>query len=75
VPDLLEKTGKIGSCEPTTSERPTARQTTSSTWRRFSSLNAIDEGAYGFQLRNDANVPARRAMFSLACCATRSSTS
>ena len=28
-------------------------------------LNAIGQGAYGFQLRNDANLPARQAMFSL----------
>jgi hypothetical protein len=28
-------------------------------------LNAISDGAYGFQLRNDANLPARQAMFSL----------
>jgi len=28
-------------------------------------LNAIDDGAYGFQLRNDDNLPARQAMFSL----------
>jgi len=28
-------------------------------------LNAFGEGAYGFQLRNDDNLPARQAMFSL----------
>jgi hypothetical protein len=28
-------------------------------------LNAINEGAFGFQLRNDGNLPARQAMFSL----------
>jgi len=28
-------------------------------------LNAIGDGAYGFQLRNDDNLPARQAMFSL----------
>src|ERR1700722_16209049 len=28
-------------------------------------LNALGDGAYGFQLRNDANLPARQAMFSL----------
>jgi hypothetical protein len=28
-------------------------------------LNALGEGAYGFQLRNDTNLPARQAMFSL----------
>ena len=28
-------------------------------------LNAFGEGAYGFQLRNDDNLPAREAMFSL----------
>jgi hypothetical protein len=28
-------------------------------------LNAINDGAYGFQLRNDGNLPARQAMFSL----------
>jgi hypothetical protein len=28
-------------------------------------LNAINDGAYGFQLRNDDNLPARQAMFSL----------
>jgi hypothetical protein len=29
------------------------------------SLNAIADGAFGFQLRNDNNLPARQAMFSL----------
>jgi hypothetical protein len=28
-------------------------------------LNAIGEGGYGFQLRNDDNLPSRQAMFSL----------
>jgi hypothetical protein len=28
-------------------------------------LNALSDGALGFQLRNDANLPARQAMFSL----------
>lgn len=28
-------------------------------------LNAIGDGAYGFQLRNDEKLPARQAMFSL----------
>lgn len=28
-------------------------------------LNAIGDGAYGFQLRNDDNLPARQAMFGL----------
>jgi hypothetical protein len=28
-------------------------------------LDAIGDGAYGFQLRNDDNLPARQAMFSL----------
>ncbi len=28
-------------------------------------LNAIADGAFGFQLRNDGNLPARQAMFSL----------
>jgi hypothetical protein len=28
-------------------------------------LNAIGDGAFGFQLRNDNNLPARQAMFSL----------
>ncbi len=28
-------------------------------------LNAIGDGAYGFQLRNEDNLPARQAMFSL----------
>src|ERR1700733_5673541 len=28
-------------------------------------LNAINDGAYGFQLRNDQFLPARQAMFSL----------
>jgi hypothetical protein len=28
-------------------------------------LNAIADGAFGFQLRNDNNLPARQAMFSL----------
>ena len=28
-------------------------------------LNALSDGAFGFQLRNDDNLPARQAMFSL----------
>jgi|SRR5271166_1482627 len=28
-------------------------------------LNSLGDGAYGFQLRNDGNLPARQAMFSL----------
>ena len=28
-------------------------------------LNALGDGAYGFQLRNDEKLPARQAMFSL----------
>ena len=28
-------------------------------------VNSLGEGAYGFQLRNDDNLPARQAMFSL----------
>jgi hypothetical protein len=65
MPDLLEKTGKIIFL------RAHDRGTGYGPPNDFLDveavfiLNSLREGAYGFQLRNDGNLPARQAMFSL----------
>ncbi len=65
MPDLLEKTGKIvflrahdlgGGFGPPNDELDV---------EAVFILNALGDGAYGFQLRNDTNLPARQAMFCL----------
>jgi hypothetical protein len=63
--DLLEKTGKIvflRAHDLGTKYGPPADQLDV---EAVFILNSFGEGAYGFQLRNDDNLPARQAMFSL----------
>ncbi len=63
--NLLEKTGKIvflRAHDLGTAYGPPTDQLDVET---VFILNAIGTGAYGFQLRNDNNLPARQAMFSL----------
>jgi len=63
--NLLEKTGKIvflRAHDPGTKFGPPNDQLDV---EAVFILNAISEGAYGFQLRNDDKLPARQAMFSL----------
>jgi hypothetical protein len=63
--DLLEKTGKIvflRAHDLGTAYGPPNDQLDV---EAVFILNAIGDGAYGFQLRNDDNLPARQAMFSL----------
>jgi hypothetical protein len=65
MPDLLEKTGKIVFLRAhdlgTGYGPPSDRLDVEAVFI----LNSLGEGAYGFQLRNDAHLPARQAMFSL----------
>jgi hypothetical protein len=63
--DLLEKTGKIiflRAHDLGTKYGPPSDQLDV---EAVFILNSLGEGAYGFQLRNDDNLPARQAMFSL----------
>jgi hypothetical protein len=63
--NLLEKTGKIvflRAHDPGTKYGPPNDQLDV---EAVFILNAINDGAYGFQLRSDGNLPARQAMFSL----------
>lgn len=63
--DLLEKTGKIiflRAHDLGTGYGPPSDQLDV---EAVFILNALGDGAYGFQLRNDENLPARQAMFSL----------
>ncbi len=65
MPNLLEKTGKIvflRAHDLGTGYGPPNDQLDV---EAVFILNAIGDGAYGFQLRNDGNLPARQAMFSL----------
>src|ERR1700729_3615127 len=63
--DLLEKTGKIiflRAHDLGTKYGPPSDQLDV---EAVFILNSLGEGAYGFQLRNDDNLPARQAMLSL----------
>ena len=63
--DLLEKTGKIvflRAHDLGTGYGPPSDQLDV---EAVFILNALGDGAYGFQLRSDENLPARQAMFSL----------
>jgi hypothetical protein len=63
--DLLEKTGKIvflRAHDLGTKYGPPSDQLDV---EAVFILNSFGEGAYGFQLRDDDNLPARQAMFSL----------
>src|SRR5690348_12139270 len=65
MPDLLEKTGRIvflRAHDLGTAYGPPNDQLDV---EAVFILNALGDGAYGFQLRNDDNLPARQAMFSL----------
>lgn len=65
MPDLLEKTGKLvflRAHDLGTGYGPPNDQLDV---EAVFILNALGDGAYGFQLRNDDNLPARQAMFSL----------
>jgi hypothetical protein len=65
MPDLLEKSGKIvflRAHDLGTGYGPPSDQLDV---EAVFILNALGDGAYGFQLRNDEKLPARQAMFSL----------
>jgi hypothetical protein len=65
MPDLLEKTGNIvflRAHDLGTGYGPPSDQLDV---EAVFILNALGDGGYGFQLRNDDNLPARQAMFSL----------
>jgi hypothetical protein len=65
MPNLLEKTGKIvflRAHDLGTAYGPPNDQLDV---EAVFILHALGDGAYGFQLRNDNNLPARQAMFSL----------
>lgn len=65
MPDLLEKTGKIvflRAHDLGTGYGPPNDQLDV---EAVFIIHALGDGAYGFQLRNDDNLPARQAMFSL----------
>jgi hypothetical protein len=65
MPDLLEKQGKIvflRAHDLGTGYGPPNDQLDV---EAVFILNSLGEGGYGFQLRNDNNLPARQAMFSL----------
>jgi hypothetical protein len=65
MPDLLEKTGKVvflRAHDLGTGYGPPNDQLDV---EAVFIVNTVDDGAYGFQLRDDDNLPARQAMFSL----------
>ena len=63
--NLLEKTGKIVFLRAHDLGTKFGPPTDQLDVEAVFCLNAIADGAYGFQLRNDSNLPARQAMFSL----------
>ncbi len=63
--NLLEKTGKIVFLRAHDLGTKFGPPTDQLDVEAVFSLNSIAEGAFGFQLRNDGNLPARQAMFSL----------
>jgi hypothetical protein len=65
MPDLLEKTGKIVFLRAHDLGTGYGPPDDDLDVEAVFILNAFGEGAYGFQLRNDDNLPARQAMFSL----------
>jgi hypothetical protein len=65
MPDLLEKTGKIVFLRAHDLGTGYGPPTDQLDVEAVFILNALDEGGYGFQLRNDDYLPARQAMFSL----------
>jgi hypothetical protein len=65
VPDLLEKTGKIVFLRAHDLGTGYGPPNDELDVEAVFILNALGEGSYGFQLRNDKHLPARQAMFSL----------
>jgi hypothetical protein len=65
MPNLLEKTGKIVFLRAHDLGTGFGPPNDQLDVEAVFCLNAIAEGAFGFQLRNDNNLPARQAMFSL----------
>jgi hypothetical protein len=65
MPDLLEKTGKIIFLRAHDLGTGYGPPNDFLDVEAVFILNALGDGAYGFQLRNDGNLPARQAMFSL----------
>jgi hypothetical protein len=63
--NLLEKTGKIVFLRAHDVGTKFGPPTDQLDVEAVFCLNAIADGAFGFQLRNDNNLPARQAMFSL----------
>ena len=63
--NLLEKTGKIVFLRAHDLGTKFGPPTDQLDVEAVFCLNAIADGAFGFQLRNDNNLPARQAMFSL----------
>ena len=63
--NLLEKTGKIVFLRAHDLGTGFGPPTDQLDVEAVFCLNAIADGAFGFQLRNDNNLPARQAMFSL----------
>ena len=63
--NMLEKTGKIVFLRAHDLGTGFGPPTDQLDVEAVFSLNAIADGAMGFQLRNDNNLPARQAMFSL----------
>jgi hypothetical protein len=65
MPDLLEKTGKIIFLRAHDLGTGYGPPNDFLDVEAVFILNSLGEGGYGFQLRNDDNLPARQAMFSL----------
>lgn len=65
MPDLLEKTGKIIFLRANDLGTGYGPPNDFLDVEAVFILNSFGEGGYGFQLRNDDNLPARQAMFSL----------
>jgi hypothetical protein len=65
MPNLLEKTGKIVFLRAHDLGTGFGPPNDQLDVEAVFCLNAIADGAFGFQLRNDNNLPARQAMFSL----------
>ena len=65
MPDLLEKTGKIVFLRANDLGTGYGPPNDQLDVEAVFIINALGDGAYGFQLRNDDHLPARQAMFSL----------
>ncbi|HEX6763379.1 MAG TPA: hypothetical protein VF094_11325 [Gaiellaceae bacterium] len=65
MPDLLEKTGKLVFLRAHDLGTGYGPPDDELDVEAVFILNALDDGSYGFQLRNDDKLPARQAMFAL----------